>query len=324
MIRHLSVALALVALPLVGGCAYSVGSGLVAGALDEVAGDGRSKGAMKLTDELLEKELLAELGHQLGSGLTSGATDLTPEQQQRMESAIDGLITVAALRAGQGIRNEVSPEMREMIRKDIVLALSEGIRGDLGASLEETVDRVMTRAMTTVKQELRDDDLKYALSDVLRESIYIAMREGQGGTPAVGDTLEETLTTNMLQPFERSVGSLADNMVAQVDMSARRTEQTLKGVIGALIVVSFLFIVLYMIRGRQLARAQESTQAAMAAQRSVSAALDLLDETTRARILDKVQEYRQVAEPLPGKAGSAPLPAPQPPTEKPPSDDYLR
>ena len=51
-------------------------------------------------DRMLERALLVELGHQLGSGLASGATDITPEQQQAMESVVDGLLVVAAERTG--------------------------------------------------------------------------------------------------------------------------------------------------------------------------------------------------------------------------------
>lgn len=300
---------------------YRIGSGLVAGALDEVGGEGRSQGVDGIAQDILDKQLMAELGHQLGSGLSKGATDITPEEQQKLEAAIDGLITVATMRAGQGIRNEVSPEMREMIRKDIVLALSEGFRGELKGSLQDMVEGVVSSATARLKAELRDEDLKYALSDVLRESIYIAVREGQGGTPAIGETIESTMTENLLVPFERSVGGLTDNVAAQVSLQAQRTENTLRGIIGGLLIVGSIMVVLYMINRRQLARAQERAEIAAASQRSVSAALDLLDEGTRARILDKAHEYQQVAAPPPRPAARPQSP---PPPAAPPSDDYMR
>jgi hypothetical protein len=299
------------------GCAYKVGSGLVAGALDEIGGAGRTEGVGTMADEVLERQILAELGHQLGSGLSAGATDFTPEQQQRLEASIDGLITVAALRAGQGLRNEVSPQMREMIRKDIVLALSEGFRGEIGESLEGMVDRVISSAVFTVKTELRDEELKFALSDLLRESIYIAMREGQGMTPGVGETLQETLTENMLRPIEESVGGITGGIKSEVDIRAERTNQQLKGIISFLFMLFSVGMVLYFVRGRRLARAQEVTAQAMAAQQSMSAALGLLDESTRSRILDKASEYQ----------GKGTTPRPAPPASAPPksrSDDYFR
>ncbi len=296
---------------LLAGCAYKVGSGLVAGALDEIGGEGRTEGVEPMTDAVLERQVLAELGHQLGSGLSAGATDITPEQQQRLESAIDGLITVAALRAGQGIRNEVSPQMREMIRKDIVLALSEGFRGQIGESLEHMVDRVLSSALHQVKTELRDDELKFALSDLLRESIYIAMREGQGAIPGVGETLQETLTTNMLMPIEESADKLTKGVGSEVDLRAKRTQQTLRGVISGLVLLSSVGIVLYAVRGRRLARAQAITEQAMAAHSSMSAALDLLDDSTRSKIMDKANEFQ----------ANAP-PAGKPPAKR--NDDYFR
>lgn len=306
-----------------GGCMYKIGSGLVAGALDEVGGEGRSPGVDGIAQDILDKQLMAELGHQLGSGLSAGATDISPEQQQKLEAAIDGLITVATMRAGQGIRNEVSPEMREMIRKDIVLALAEGFRGELKGSLEDMVEGVVSSATTRLKEELRDEDLKYALSDVLRESIYIAMREGQGGTPAVGETIESTMTENLLMPFERSVGGLTDNMVAQVTLQAQSTERTLKGIISFLFIAGAIGGVVLMVNRRQLTRAQERAEMAAAGQRSVSAALDLLDEGTRARILDKAHEYQQIAAPPVATRGPG-RPQPPPPPSAPPSDDYMR
>src|SRR6476660_1373967 len=111
------------------GCAYRMGQGVLAGAFDEMQGEGKTEGLAGTADLLLQKQILSELGHQLGQGLTAGATDFDPEQQARLEKTIDDLITVAARRAGKGLRNEVSPELREMVQKDIVAALVEGLRG---------------------------------------------------------------------------------------------------------------------------------------------------------------------------------------------------
>jgi hypothetical protein len=72
-----------------------------------MGGGGRSEGVETMGDRMLERALLVELGHQLGSGLASGATDITPEQQQAMESVVDGLLVVAAERTGKGLREEV-------------------------------------------------------------------------------------------------------------------------------------------------------------------------------------------------------------------------
>jgi hypothetical protein len=301
-----------------------MGSSLTAGVLDEISGKGRTKGVGEMSQAMLEQQVLAEMGHQIGSGLSAGATDITPEQQQRLEAAIDGLITVAAMRTGQGIRNDVSPEMREMIRKDIVQTLSEGFRGELGDSLDEMSSRVISHSMATLKDELRDDDLRYALSDALRESIYIAMREGQGGTPSVGETLEDTLTDNMLQPIEGSVAGIQANAVDQLQKSKDETTKTLKGVVSAGIVLLVVSIIAFMIRGRQLARANVRAEAEVARNQHVTAALDLLDEGTRARILDKVSEYGHMPTPLRSVAPKPALPPKPPANPSKRNDDYTR
>ena len=63
------------------GCAYRIGSGAVAGAIDELGGNGRTEGIGTVTEDLVERALLVELGHQIGEGLSTGATTITPEQQ---------------------------------------------------------------------------------------------------------------------------------------------------------------------------------------------------------------------------------------------------
>ena len=218
------------------GCAYKIGSGVTAGVLDEIGGSGRSEGVETMGDRMLEKALLVELGHQLGSGLRDGATEISPEQQQSMEAVIDGLLLVAAKRTGKGLRNEVSPELRAMVQNGIVDALSDGLRGELGDSLEETVDRVVDRATLSLKEGMQDEQMRYAMADLLRESVYYAMREGQAGTPAVAETLEFTLTENMLHPVEQSVGGITDRVALQVEEQYQRTERLLYGIIGVLIV----------------------------------------------------------------------------------------
>jgi hypothetical protein len=272
------------------GCAYRIGQGVVAGALDEVHGDGRTGGLSGTADLLLEKQVLSELGHQLGQGLSTGATDIDPEQKAKLEQTIDDLITVAARRAGKGLRNEVSPELREMVQKDIVAALVEGLRGDLGTTLDETVDRVIAHAVGSLKQSLQDEQLELALSDLLRDSVYFAMRES-GKQPGVGEVLEATLTEHMLSPIESSVGTITDAVAMRVDQSARRTENTLRGIIGALVVLTSLIGMLYYIRNRQVRRLQEQNSQAERGLRNLDAALEQVDGNVREVIRAKLQEY---------------------------------
>jgi hypothetical protein len=276
------------------GCAYHIGQGALEGALDELQGEGKSGGISRTANVLIERQVMAELGHQLGQGLTAGATDIDPDQQAKLERAIDDLLTVAARRAGKGLRNEVSPELREMVRKDLVGALSEGLRGDLGSSLEETVDRVVGRAVLSLRASMEDEDLRMALSDLLRDSVYYAMHEGQV-TPAVGETLETTLTQHMLVPIESSVGGLTDVVAGRVNEASRRTENTLRGVIGALIVVTSVIAMLYFVRNRQVRRLEEQNVEAERGLRNLDAALAMLDPNTRAAVRAKLQEYEAVA-----------------------------
>jgi hypothetical protein len=296
------------------GCAYRIGAGVTAGALDELGGDGKSAGLEGTADALAERALLVELGHQLGAGLSSGATEVTPEQRARLEETIDGLLTVAARRTGKGLRNEVSPELREMVTKDIVGAFSDGLRDDLGDSLEDTVDRVVTRAVVSLRDNLGDEQTRWMLSDLIRDSVYFAMRETQA-TPAVAETLETTITENVLAPVEQSVGGITDVVASQVEASARRTENTLKGIISVLVLVSSVFFMLYLIRNRQVRSLQEQAQVSERGLRNVDAALDLLDEGSRAAVLAKLAEYQHVEE----REVTRTQP---PPPER--SDDYLR
>jgi len=266
-------------------------------------------------DRVLERALLVELGHQLGAGLSSGATEITPEQAEALESVIDNLLTVAATRTGQGLRNEVSPELREMVRKDIVGAFSDGLDNELGDSLQKTVDRMVTQAVVSLRTVMKEEDTRYATSDLLRDSVYYAMREGQGGTPAVAETIEFTLVNNLLEPLEQSVGGLTDVVATRVEDSARRTENTLRTVIGGLLFFAGVLAVLYVVRGWQLQRAQESSKQAAQALGGVDAALELLDEDTRAVVKKKLDEFQAVAR---GDQINTPLP----PKRR--GDDYMR
>lgn len=291
-------------------CAYRVGGGLTAGVLEELEGNGRSGGLDGTADTLLERALLVELGHQLGQGLTSGAADITPEQQARMEATIDGLLMVAAKRAGKGLRTEVSPELREMVREDIVRTFAEGVRGELGGSLEETVDRVVARAVITLRETLSDEQTKLALSDLIRDAVYNAMREGE---KPVSETLQRTLTENVLVPVEHSAQSITDVVAQQVTEQARRTENTLKSIITVLVLVSGVFFLLWLVRNRQVQRLQEQNVEAERGLRNVDAALELLDTNTREAVLAKLDEFRRVEQRDP-----TPKPAPRR------GDDYMR
>lgn len=279
------------------GCAYHIGSGLTAGALDEAGGKGRSAGIERVAQSLLEKQLLAEIGQQLGEGLKSGATELTPEQRAHLEASIDGLITVAALRAGAGIDREVSPAMRRMVRDDIVGALNAGMRGELGATLEETTDRVVTRAVLSLRKGIADPDTSVALSETLRDAVHLAMREGGVRSPSVGETLQTTLTENLLDPFETSVTGIADSVAEQVDAQARRTENTLKAIIAFLLVAAGIILFMYVVAQRNLVRQRQATAEAHLTTRTLGAALGLLDDDTRKRIqglIDEAQSHAPV------------------------------
>ena len=278
------------------GCAYKVGSGLVRGMLEEAGGQGQSDGVEEVGDQVLERALLVELGHQLGAGLSSGATDVTPEQREALERTIDGLLSTASRRTGKGLRNEVSPELRNMVNSAIVQALSDGLRGELGDSMEETVDRVISRAVESLRSNIDDQGTKFAVSDMIRDAVYYAMREGHGGTPSVGETLKFTLEEDVLDPLSNTVGGITEGVAYQVGASAQRTEQLLRAIIGGLILVIGLFLVAYVVRGRQLRREAVTRLKAEAGLRSLDAALETLDEQSRAEILHKLHEYEQVAE----------------------------
>ena len=299
------------------GCAYRIGSGAVAGAIDELGGKGRSDGLEGVADDLVERALLVELGHQLGEGLSNGATTITPEQQRALERTIDSLLTVASKRAGKGLRNEVSPELRNLVVRDIVGAFSDGLRDDLGESLETTVDRVVARAVISLRETIDEPDTRYILADVLRDSIYLAMREGQA-SPAVADTLRTTLTEDVLIPIESSVGGITNQVAYEVQAQAKRTERQLKGVISVLVVILGVGMMLYMVRNRQVRRLQEANTEAERGLRSVDAALEQLDDQTRQQVVAKLHELQEIQQRLDAAHSATVSPA----TAR--RDDYLR
>lgn len=289
----------------------------MAGVLDETSGKGKTDGVEPMLDRIVERKLLMDLGHQLGQGLTAGATEITPEQRMELERTIDALLLVATARAAKGLRGDVSPALRDMVTRDIVGAFSDGLRGELGPTLEETVDRVVTRSIVALRRNLAEDESRTVTADLLRESIYIAMREGRPGTPAVTETLEFTLQDAILAPFEGSVGGLVEVVASRVDESARRTENTLKAIIGALAIVLGAVVLLYWVSQQRLQRERQSSEAREADLRQFDAALALLDDETRKSILGRAQDQHRTS----GRR-STPTDAPATPRDR--GDDYLR
>ena len=288
------------------GCAYKIGSSLVHGMLEEASGQGQGVGVEEVGDQFLERALLVELGHQLGTGLGSGAANITPEQQAQLEQTVDGLLAVAARRTGKGLRQEVSPELRDMVNQAIVQTLADGLRGELGDSTEETIDRMVQQAGETLRQQLEMEETRFAIADLLRDSVYFALQEGQGGSPSVGQTLEFTLEQNILDPLANTVGGIAEGVAYNVNESAQRTEQLLQAIIGALVMVLALAITAYYVRGRQTQVAMLNRDRAQMRLRSLDAALSMLDEDSRSAILSKLDEYDSVANP----SAEPPSPAP--------------
>jgi hypothetical protein len=301
------------------GCAYHIGQGLTEGAFDELNGDGRSGGLARTSDLLLERKLVAELGHQLGQGLVGGAMTIDPDDQAQLERTIDALLTVAARRTGAGLRAEVSPELREMVQRDIVGAFAEGLRGDIGNSAEALVERIVLKAMSSLEGSLEEPQLRETLADLLRESVYYALQE-ERSTPGVGSALETTLSEHLLTPLESSVGGLSELVAKRIDESARRTEKTLQAVIGALVVMTSVIAMLYFIRNRQVRRLEEQNTLAERGLRNIDAALALLDPGTRAAVVAKLEEYESVE----ARDILYPKAPRSPPHVVPRSDDYER
>lgn len=282
---------------LLGGCFYRAGNNLADGLLDEALGDTREQGAVEeIAADALEKELLKKLGRQLGEGLTEGATDVSEARRQELEETIDALLTVAAYRSGKGLREEVGPEFRRIVRRDIVETFADGVRGELGDSIEETADRIVVRTVATLQRELDDPALRYTLSEILRDAVYDAVNGGTAASPGIGMTLEETLNTNLLDPFSSSVGGVADRVGYQVRESAARTENLLKTIIGGLVVVLLGLGVLYIVRDYQARRARQNQEQAKRELRSVDQAIEQLDEASRERVKSRLEPLRSLFE----------------------------
>lgn len=316
------------------GCLYRAGNNLGRGLLDGLGeSDEDVSGVVEQTvGDALEKELARKLGKQLGEGLASGAADISEEQRAELEATIEALLAVAARKSGQGLREEVGPEFRRIVRRDIVESFADGLRGDLGDSLEETTDRVVDRAVQSLVENLQDPSLRFTLGEVLRESVQDAVEGGNPASPGIGVTLEETLTQNVLDPFSSSVGGVADQVAYQVNESARRTENLLKTIISGLIVVLGALAILYVIRDRQARRARESEQQAQQGLRSVGAAIEVLDDETRKQVKERLEDYEALlGDDVDTNVGPAPTRGgflrrrPKPPTDQPDrSDLYAR
>lgn len=260
-----------------------MGGNLTAGILDEASGEGQTGGLNGATRRLLEEQLIRELGKQLGDGVVAGA--VSDDQQQRLEGMVDALISVAAARAGTGLRDDVGPELRAMVRRDLTQALADGLRDDLGGPLEEVVQRLVRKAMLSVEDQLRDPALTVAMADMLRDTVYLALREGRPGTPGIGDSLRKTLDVDVLSPVETSVGGISAELVERVEQSAQRTENVLKSVIGGLLVLLAGGGILYMVNQQQLGRQRESVRLAEREAFAFHQALEQLDDETRKRVL---------------------------------------
>lgn len=277
------------------GCMKRIGANLIGGALEEAAGEGKSGGVDPIVSGLVEKALLAEIGHQLGEALQAGVTDLTPERREALNATVEGLIEVSLMRAGQGLRKDVSPEIRALVQRDIVETFAEGLREEIGPTLETTVDAVVTRAIVSLRRNLDDEQTRFTTADLLRDSIYMALREGYA-SPAVGETVELTLRENVLSPVSDNVTDMANRIATQVDEQAKRGERTLRSVIGALIVIIFVLAVLYFIQRRQWRRERMSKMRSEVDRKSFDVALEQLDEETRQAVLAKLGIVRGMVE----------------------------
>lgn len=303
------------------GCLYRAGQNLTAGMLDEAIGQDRQGGADELARKIIEKQLALEIGHQLGSGLASGATDITPEQQAALEAAIDGLLAVTAERTGEGLRKEVSPALRQMVRDDIVRALAEGMRNEVGPAGEEVADRVVTQAIVALRRGLQDAETQVALSEMIRESFYLAMREGTPYAPGVGETLQATLDKNVLRPVEGSVDAMSTGVAAKVAEQARRTERILQAVIAAAVLIAAVFLLMYVISRRQLLRERAQQDHLRSDLRTLEVGLGLLDEATRDKLMGSLDVHRGGGRGLFGEADAR---KPAEPKKAGRSDEYER
>ncbi len=301
------------------GCMRRIGANLVEGAFDELAGPGEDPGAKRLLRDLEEDRVVKDLARQVGQGLTAGIEDydgVTEDQQKSFEQAVDAIITVATTKAGTGLRDEVGPQLREVIRQDLVNTLTEGFRGDLGDSLQETVRRIINTVMVTLRLHIEDPTLRDTLGELIRDSVYIAMREG-GASPAVGDTIEETLSGNVLTPMERSVSGIADEVAGRVDESNNRIEQMLQGIISFLVVVVGVGILVLFLMRRQLLRARAESTRQEQRSRAMGVAIQMLDEDMRENLLHAAEDFVGEKIDLPTKPSGHRI-------EKPRSNEYVR
>ena len=267
--------------------------------LEEASGQGQGDGVDEVGNQVLERALLAELGHQLGTGLSSGAMEIGEEQRAELERTIDSLLAVAARRTGKGLRTEVSPELRDLVHQAIVQTLADGLREDIGSSAEAVVERMVREASTTLRDELAMEETRVTISDLLRDSIYFALREGHGGSPSVGESLEFTLEENVLDPLANTVGGIAEGVAYNVNASAQRTEQLLQFIIGGLIFVLLLSFGAFWVRGRQHRAVLQTRDQAQARLRSFEGILSGLDEATRELFGDRFRDEAQP--PAPGE-----------------------
>jgi hypothetical protein len=276
-----------------------MGRSATRGAFDELLGEDRDQPVLtELEARLLEDRLMARLGRQLGEGLADGATTIPPEKRRELEETLEALVAVASHRMGRGLREDVGPEFRAIVRRDIVDSFAQGLRGDLGDALDEAVDRAATRAVDSALdrliERLAEPEVRYTLGDLLRDSVNDAVEGGSPTSPGIGATLETTLTTNLLDPFQDSVGGVTDRVAYRITESAQRTENLLRTIISGLVIVLVVLGVLYIVRDRQARRARETSQRAAEGLRTVGAALDQLDDEGLRQLKRRLSEYENL------------------------------
>jgi len=280
-------------------CFASMGRSVTRGAFDELLGEDRDEPALyELETRLLAQGLALKLGQQLGQGALDGATDLPPERRAELEATIEALLAVAAYRSAKGLRDEVGPEFRHIVRREIVGSFAQGVRGEIADALDETVERATAKAVNTavdtLHERLQDPILRITIAELLREVVYDAVEGGSHQSPGIGRTLERSLTQNLLDPFQDSVGGVTDRVAWRISESAKRTENLLKTIISGLIIVLVVLGVLYMVRDRQARRARETTQKAQEGLRTVGAAIDQLDDEGLRSLRSQITDYDEL------------------------------
>jgi hypothetical protein len=116
------------------------------------------------------------------------------------------------------------------------------------------------------------------------------MNEGGKVSPGMGETLQTTLSENVLSPFEDSVSTVSRGVAATVAEQAARTERTLKAVIGVLSAGLGVVMLMYGIAQRQLNRERQQHQEAEKGLRSMGTAIGLLDDDTRRRVVGALEQ----------------------------------